>query len=374
MIVLPTKARNSICKYLSISELLGFSLISSAWYFGIEALPTFKKRVWLKLNDACSADQLESLESARDYENLEVVSEFWNWNLDSKFLSKLKWKRVKLMIQKFVTSEELIQCLEIFSKTAVSLKLKMIKEAGEESDAIFEKFLEFPFLESLHVEDCSSVVLKPFMKQKKLKALKLDFILPSSTNDKLKIFMLELIISLDNLVELEVNQMSADDLFSFNIGPHVKFHLKNLTLWYPTSEVAAANILLFMKCQGDWLKHIKLCSWDDPSTVYQIWNSMTQLESFYQSDGTKKLNFSDVDPSLMRVFVNESMKKLHFHFTSPEIPTNWLKPLYLASPFLEDIQFPRLCNGFANLLSYQTRIRTKFCFISCDDNGDIKED
>lgn len=372
MLTLPANARNLICQHFSVKELLELSTVSSSFYFGINQVKTFKERAWVKLNNTRDPDHLEQMISARDYENLEIISEIWYWKVKSEFLTKPKWKRVKLMVEEFVSSDEFLHCLKLFSKTVETLKLKMIKEAGFERDEAYEEFLEFPFLESLHVEECSSAVLKPFVDQKHLKMLKLDFILPSSTKAEMAYTFTELAVSLDNLVKLEVSQYSMDDFFSFNISPHVKFNLKTLVVYYPFSEVAVENVKKFIKGQGESLENIKLCSWDDPSTVYQIWNSVTQLKTFYQSDGTREMEFDKVEPHKMKVLINMNMRNLHFHFTSINIPLTWLQPMIFASPFLEEIQVPKRQEGL--LYTTNSRVQTKLCFISCDKDDTSDDD
>lgn len=368
MLALPVEARNLICSHFSVYHLLELSTVSSSWYFGIEGLETFKKRVWIKISNT---DQLEFLTTARDYENLEVVSEVWNWNVDYEILTKSKWKHVNLFVEKFPSSNHFVQCLKLFSKTAETLKLKKIKEAGVESDYVFEDFLEFPCLKSLHVVECSSAVLQPFINQTTLKTLKLDFILPSSTNAKLELILTELAVTFVNLVELEVNQ-SAINLFAFNIAPHVKFHLKTFVVSYPYSEIAVENVKKFIISQGKSLENIKLLSWDDPSTLYQIWNSTSELKTFYQSDGTSNLNFENFDPK-MTISVNENFRRFHFHFTSLIFPLNWLEPLILASPFLEEIQVPKWRSDSTSLSPNSNCIKMKTCFFSCDDNDNDEE-
>lgn len=368
MMKFPPKVKNIICEYLSINDLLQCSTLSSSWYFAIGSSETFKKRVWISLND--SHAELEDLETARDYEKLKVCSENWEWNIEGfQFLSQQKWKRVAIKVRSFISADEFLNLLKQFSRSLMDLSLKMVSNVGEEDS--YHTSIDFPQLESLHVEKCSSVVLQPFKNLDKLKTLKLDFIVHPPSSLKIEETLLKFITNFSSLTVLELNNSTAHDLFAIDITPFVKFQLKTLIVECPGLDIARDNVELFIRSQGKSLENLSLIYWDDASIIYDLWDFMNELKSFYQSDGTNGLDYDALDLRKTRIYYNDNMVKLHFHFTSSRIPMSWMKPLILASPFLNEIQLPEeAIEGFTHAFppSIFDRIKFKFCFTECDDS------
>lgn len=370
MIKFPAKVKNLILTHLSVSELLELSVTCSSWYFAIGSSETFKERVEIKLNDEKGKNpiRLNELETCRDYENVEVVLDDQMWNFDCKFLSNLNWKRATIIAANRLTSEMFCACLKHLSRTVTHLSLKTVGHVVENDEIL--NALDFPFLESLSVTECSSSVLKPFRKSlNKLETLKVDFIFQAPNSIRVEEIFQGFADLFVNLAELELLGYTAEDFSQSSVVARVTFQLKKFAVSGINSVAIRSNIKSFIKSQGQTLEQIKLIDWDESTTIFEIWDCLPRLQSFYQVGVSKVFDFTCA--TWVKIKHKDSMEKLHFHSTSSwEIPVEWIKTLILASPFLKEVHLHQ--NSFNKFVSaFPASQFGDIEFKSCDEHCEI---
>lgn len=360
----PPEITDLFFSYLSVSEILSATEVSTKWNEVIGASLKTMKRVQLKFfweekSTFISNEVLDTLVSSkRKYQNIDLKYQSSHIDAVSTILSSnnRQWKSVKLKRLNYSSEPpHFIDLLKHVEKSVVKLELNDFYVTQHEEEPVCLNFNNLKVLK-MKFFDGSNLIEKAFFKCQNLEELQISSSYKSS--DVLKTIFKQN----PKLKYLQISSGLFNEIFSLNLIQEIPFKLKVFKSTDDYRKTMIENLVPFFEKHMNFLEEISL------SHI-----NVEALQIVFHMPKLKKLRLGVIhtignNMNAVQLHVNQSIEVLSFHDNNNNL--NSMKKFINATPNVKDLEMFSLTQPMMTFLSANAKKLEKLQ-LRCVDITDI---